>query len=48
MDAIDHDVLPLTLARVVHSARRQGWPVLTGSAVGLRGVDPDLEMDELP
>ncbi|HEY6425481.1 MAG TPA: hypothetical protein VIY28_20015 [Pseudonocardiaceae bacterium] len=38
----------LTLACVVHSARRRGWPVLTGSATALRVLDPDLEMDELP
>ena len=38
----------LALACVVHSARRWGWPVLTGNAVALRALDPDLEMDELP
>jgi hypothetical protein len=38
----------LTLACVVQSARRRGWPVLTGNATALRALDPDLEMDELP
>ena len=44
MDASD----ALTLACVVQSARRRGWPVLTGNATALRALDPDLEMDELP
>lgn len=38
----------LALACVVHSARRRGWPVLTGSAAALQALDPDLGMDELP
>ena len=38
----------LALACVVHSARRRGWPVLTGNAPALRALDPDLGMDELP
>lgn len=38
----------LALACVVHSARRRGWPVLTGSAAALRALDPDLGTDELP
>ena len=38
----------LALACVVHSARRRGWPVLTGSATALRALDPDLGTDELP
>ncbi len=38
----------LALACVAHSARRRGWPVLTGSAAALRALDPDLGMDELP
>jgi hypothetical protein len=36
------------LACMVSSARRRGWPVLTGSAAALRVLDPDLETDELP
>ena len=38
----------LALACVVYSARRRGWPVLTGNAAALRVLDPDLETDELP
>jgi hypothetical protein len=38
----------LALACVVHSARRRGWPVLTGSAAALQALDPDLGIDELP
>lgn len=38
----------LAQACVVHSARRRGWPVLTGNAAALRALDPDLETDELP
>lgn len=38
----------LALACVVHSARRRGWPVLTGNAAALRMLDPDLDTDELP
>ena len=38
----------LALACVVHSARRRGWPVLTGNAAALGALDPHLEMDELP
>jgi|SRR2546421_9293397 len=38
----------LALACVVHSARRRGWPVLTGNAAALHVLDPDLETDELP
>jgi len=38
----------LALACVVHSARRRGWPVLTGNAAVLRLLDPDLETNELP
>lgn len=38
----------LALACIVHSARRRGWPVLTGNAAALRALDPDLGMDELP
>jgi hypothetical protein len=38
----------LALAHVVHSARRQGWPVLTGNAAGLRALDSRLDLDELP
>lgn len=38
----------LALAHVVASAQRRGWPVLTGNANGLRALDPDLELDELP
>lgn len=32
----------LALACVVHSARRRGWPVRTGSAAALQALDPDL------
>ena len=45
-DALTSDAL--ALACVVHSARRRGWPVLTGSAAALHVLDPDLGMDELP
>lgn len=38
----------LALACVVQSARRRGWPVLTGSAAALRVLDPGLGTDELP
>lgn len=38
----------LVLACVVHSARRRGWPVLTGNAAALRALDASLETDELP
>lgn len=38
----------LALACVVHSARRRGWPVLTGSAAALQALDLNLGMDELP
>lgn len=38
----------LALAHVVHSAHRRGWPVLTGNANGLRALDPDLDLNELP
>jgi hypothetical protein len=50
-NAADPSVLAsdaLALACVVHSARRRGWPVLTGSAAALGALDPDLGMDELP
>ena len=45
-DALGADAL--ALACVVHSARRRGWPVLTGNAAALHALDPDLETDELP
>jgi hypothetical protein len=38
----------LALVCVVHSARRRGWPVLTGNAAALRALDPGLGTDELP
>ncbi|MGI8816742.1 MAG: hypothetical protein ACR2G2_16065 [Pseudonocardia sp.] len=38
----------LALACVIHSARRRGWPVLTGNAGALRALDPNLQTDELP
>ncbi len=38
----------LALVCVVHSARRRGWPVLTGNAAALRALDPSLGTDELP
>jgi hypothetical protein len=38
----------LTLACIVHSARRRGWPVLTGNAAALQALGPDLRIDELP
>lgn len=38
----------LALACVVQSARRRGWPVLTGNAAALRALDPTLKTDELP
>ncbi len=38
----------LILACVVHSARRRGWPVLTGSVAALQVLDPNLGIDELP
>jgi hypothetical protein len=38
----------LALACVVHSARRRGWPVLTGNATALGALDSNLEIDELP
>jgi hypothetical protein len=38
----------LVLACVVHSARRRGWPVLTGNAAALRALVSSLEIDELP
>lgn len=41
-------VAALALACVARSARRRGWPVLTGSAAALRALDPDLGTDELP
>jgi hypothetical protein len=50
-DAADPDALTsdaLALASVVHSARRRGWPALTGNAAALQALDPDLETDELP
>jgi len=49
--AVDRNVLSsdaLTLAAVVHSAHRRGWPVLTGNAAALRALDPNLDIDELP
>ncbi|MGH3933606.1 MAG: hypothetical protein ACRDS1_01250 [Pseudonocardiaceae bacterium] len=45
-DALTSDAL--ALACVVHSARRRGWPVLTGNAAALRALDPNLGLDELP
>ena len=38
----------VALAHVVHAAHRRGWPVLTGNVVGLRALDPHLQLDELP
>lgn len=38
----------LVLACVVHSARKRGWPVLSGNPAALRALDPDLDIDELP
>jgi hypothetical protein len=38
----------LALVHVAHAAHRRGWPVLTGNVAGLRALDPQLELDELP
>jgi hypothetical protein len=38
----------LALAHVVHAASRRGWPVLTGNPTGLRALNSQLDLDELP
>lgn len=38
----------LAMACVVQSARRRGWPVLSGRPAALRALDATVEVDELP
>lgn len=46
--AADPDSGALAAACVVHTARRRGWPVVTGDAAALRALDPVVDVDELP
>jgi hypothetical protein len=43
---------PRTHTSAVHVVRRgrerPGWAIVTGRAAGLRALDPDVEVDELP